>query len=166
MRELVDIGHNTSTTNVENFSKFSNQPIKSSSPFISIFAQLYHDVMFDIELLDEVGQPNILFSQSLVEMIMAQFIPYCFLWSGLVLRGTGRTRLTSCYLDKFIKRKKDKSGMKNLPANYAMSTLSFTRNEVSQYCEKYSIDLKKNKEANQVENGKFSYLLFYHYRYF
>jgi hypothetical protein len=47
-------------------------------------------------------------------------MPYCFIWSGFVMRGTDKSRWTNGVIEKYIgtKKGKAKTHLRKLPANY------------------------------------------------
>lgn len=77
-------------------------------------------------------------------------MPYCFIWSGLVLRGSGNSRWTNGYIESFFKTKKA-AGKHRSPAEYVRDTYSFTQGLVVQYRDKYPLEFKKKKRQVEKE---------------
>lgn len=116
----------------------------SSSPFTAIFQIIYDNATVKLETSEEGGEQNPYYCPDLVNMLMNRFMPYVFIWSGLVLRGTGKSRWTNGYIEAYFRTKKT-HGLHSSPANYVLKTFKCAKGEIIQYVDKNPITAKKRK---------------------
>ena len=87
--------------------KNTNQVVKkktsiaSNSPFTKHFKNIIENVLDDTQKLVGIEEieDNLYYVPEFVDFLMIRFMPYCFIWSGFVIRGLNnqntRTRLAN-----------------------------------------------------------------------
>ena len=112
--------------NCEPEERFQNNTIKSNSPFNKFFKDIRDRCQNEItNNLDSVEskQKNPLYSSKYIDHLENKFMPYFFIWGGIVLKGTNMTRITNGVLESyqgFLKKKNDKDVLphRHLITNY------------------------------------------------
>ena len=139
--------------------------IKEASPFTQIFRSIYENVSVDLETNDIGTEPNPLFFSPLIKILLDRFMPYAFIWTGLVLRGTKTTRWTNGTVERFIRTQKatDKKLLRQPPAEYVMRSKKKALGLCIEYqdsCVSLLNINKKRKVAKDVTDGNFTNVTF------
>jgi hypothetical protein len=104
------------------------------------------------------GDTNQFYAPGYVEFLIERYMPYCFIWSSLVLKGFDPhvTRWTNGAIESFIgtRKRKEKSLMNLMPAQYANYTYPLAIGNVDDFdgifkkvTEKKDIITKKPKKT-------------------
>jgi hypothetical protein len=126
--------------------KQTKDTIKAESPFTAHFMAIYNSV-FSSLAAGEKSRANPLRSPAFLEMLHDQYMPYAFIWSGIVLRGSGDSRFTNGTIEhKYKGRKSQKSHLNQVPSQYATKYLPITRGEVLEFI---SFERSEPKKANR-----------------
>lgn len=93
--------------------------IKGLSPFTDHYRKIKEKVENDLKEDDSTDSPeNDYYMPEFIDFLLEKMLPYAFLWSGFVLRGTGLTRLKNGTLEAYNGYKKNKVRKNRLPHNY------------------------------------------------
>ena len=132
------------TGNFEVVEKSENQnskSIKASSPFTTNFEKITSDTKKQINSNQSGDQTpkNIYYSPAVLEILMDRFMPYCFLWSGFVLRDLSTeepiTRITNGAIEKHFGTLKGRGSyhLDLAPAQYVTSTYKLVSGGVKKF---------------------------------
>ncbi len=131
--------------------------IKSSSPFTKHFNDIFDNILNNInhhntKQKDKTNANNY-YNESFCYHLLENFMPYCFIWSSLVLNGTDiySTRWTNGCIEKFIHSRKrvDGTRLNQPPAEYTNYVYPLTIGACKEYSSKKT---KKVKRKIQNEN--------------
>ena len=92
---------------------------------------------------------NEYYNPKFVKFLQDFFMPYCFLWSGLVLKGLNISRVNNGSLEKYIGHKKSK--LKSLePSDYVNQTYLSTKGRVIDF----ENHLNRNNENDDFDSDE------------
>jgi hypothetical protein len=130
---------------MKEYNPFKQDSIKSSSPFTKIFQDVYDQVLSEISNETNDGVTNDLYCPELIEHLLKNYMPYCFLWSGFVLCDTGLTRLTNGVLENYNGIRKKKVTKNQLPSQYINRNFDLVNGHAIEYLNTIEQTKKKNQ---------------------
>jgi hypothetical protein len=76
----------------------------------------FEEVESSITILDNGASTNENYKPEFIQYLQKYFMPYCFLWSGLVLYGLNVSMFDNGSIEKYFGHKKSKNTSPLLPA--------------------------------------------------
>jgi hypothetical protein len=120
-----------------NDKKLTNSVFKNSK-----FRLHFEEVESSITILDNGASTNENYKTEFIQYLQKYFMPYCFLWSGLVLYGLNVSRVDNGSIDKHFGHKKSKITSPLLPAEYKNHTFKPTLGQVAEFMQKSLMVIK------------------------
>jgi hypothetical protein len=141
----------------------TDQLLKESSPFYKIFVNVLSEIKQQLYELNEdddnIHENNVYYNIQVVDHLTQKYMPYCFIWSSLVLNDLATSRLTNELSGNYnsFQRYNSKNLYPNLlPHAYVNETfknvLDSNVKYINQRNKAQSIHKKVTKQVEQVEN--------------
>lgn len=130
----------------EPYNPFKQDSIKFCSPFAKIFKDVYEKVSAEVLFETNGGDSNCLYCPKLIELLLDNYMPYCFMWSGFVLRDTGLARLVNGSLENYIEISKKNVTKNQLPNQYINKSFDL----VNSYAIEYLSTVDRLETKNQL----------------
>ena len=124
--------------------------IKEKSPFTEHFRNIYSKIQNDINNKIDTDEQNIYYYPKFIDCLVESYLPYCFIWSGFVLRDLNneniRTRYTNSALESEIGSRKAMGSyhLNLLPAQYASHSYKLVQGQCIEF-------LNSKKEIEIIE---------------
>lgn len=121
--------------------KYKKTPCICIFCIINKYLNLFFISKNDEAELDELDEENVLHFPEFGELLLERYMPYCFIWSGIVMRGTDVTRWTNGMIEKYISTRK--SILDLWPACYSRRSMRLSDANIIEYEAEH--DEKKKK---------------------
>jgi hypothetical protein len=128
--------------------------LKTGSPFAVYFNKVVERQLTAAQQATTV-EPNPLYCSSIIEHLQEEYMPYYFLWGGVVLRGTGLSRVGNGSLENYQGVMKYKTKKNISPQEHIVKDFRVVRAACSDYLK--SVNTVKKRKKVQVEDSEDSY---------
>lgn len=123
--------------------------IKDKSKFTSYFKNIENSVKL---VDDKTGDLNPYYCSDIIKFLQEYYMPYCFLWSSLVLKGVEDdvkcefTRMSNASLEQYFSTRKESDAFKELkPNEYLIKNFPLTRGELLKFQHKAKAKIDDEK---------------------
>jgi hypothetical protein len=85
----------------------NNNTLKSLSPFTSIFITINNSTSESLDQCkDDTATTNKFYCPEIIQFLLDQFMPYCYLWASFALKDYGVTRMSNGLIENYNKYRK------------------------------------------------------------